>query len=224
MRMSGDYIARSGGDGNMRAARQFTPIPSGKYRRQWRRWRRIRNSAANGGKRDWRGRRVFVEPDGAGNARSVRRSCQRQESRSKRLIRSVLMVTPEPPYPLNGGGAFRMASLVHYFAQTADVDLVMFSKPEKPRCCRRGWCGRRRLFRCPLHDSRHGGPVFPQCAAGISGHASAHRPAERPWRRNGTGGPGKTLRSWDRGALLVRAVSGANRARLRSDCARSAQY
>jgi polysaccharide biosynthesis protein PslH len=47
------------------------------------------------------------------------------------LIRSVLMLTPEPPYPLNGGGAFRVASLAHYFAQFADLDLVLFSNTGK---------------------------------------------------------------------------------------------
>ena len=39
----------------------------------------------------------------------------------------VLFLTPEPPYPLNGGGAFRTASLLHYFARFAQVDLVLIS-------------------------------------------------------------------------------------------------
>jgi glycosyltransferase involved in cell wall biosynthesis len=39
----------------------------------------------------------------------------------------ILMLTPEPPYPLHGGGAFRIASLVHYFARFAPVDLVLFA-------------------------------------------------------------------------------------------------
>ncbi len=47
------------------------------------------------------------------------------------MIRSVLMLSPEPPYPLNGGGAFRIASLAHYFAQSADLDLVLFSNTGK---------------------------------------------------------------------------------------------
>src|ERR1700743_1936617 len=37
------------------------------------------------------------------------------------------MLSPEPPYPLQGGGAFRIASLLHYFARFADVDLIQFS-------------------------------------------------------------------------------------------------
>jgi polysaccharide biosynthesis protein PslH len=39
----------------------------------------------------------------------------------------ILLLTPEPPYPLNGGGAFRTASLLHYFARFAQVDLVLIS-------------------------------------------------------------------------------------------------
>ncbi len=39
----------------------------------------------------------------------------------------VLMLSPEPPYPLHGGGAFRTASLLHYFARCAEVDLVLVS-------------------------------------------------------------------------------------------------
>ena len=48
------------------------------------------------------------------------------------MIESVLIVSPEPPYPLHGGGAFRIASLLHYFSQFAKVDLVLFSDSGKP--------------------------------------------------------------------------------------------
>lgn len=41
--------------------------------------------------------------------------------------RQVLFVSPEPPYPLNGGGALRTASLLHYAAAHAEVDLVLFA-------------------------------------------------------------------------------------------------
>ncbi len=37
------------------------------------------------------------------------------------------MLSPEPPYPLQGGGAFRIASLLHYFSRFADLDLIQFS-------------------------------------------------------------------------------------------------
>jgi polysaccharide biosynthesis protein PslH len=43
----------------------------------------------------------------------------------------VLMLSPEPPYPLDGGGAFRTASLLHYFARFAQVDLILISENGK---------------------------------------------------------------------------------------------
>ena len=42
-------------------------------------------------------------------------------------IRSVLILSPESPYPLHGGGQYRTASLLHYFARFAEVDLVLIS-------------------------------------------------------------------------------------------------
>jgi polysaccharide biosynthesis protein PslH len=44
----------------------------------------------------------------------------------------VLMLSPEPPWPLNGGGAFRTASLLHYFARFAQVDLILISENGRP--------------------------------------------------------------------------------------------
>jgi hypothetical protein len=38
------------------------------------------------------------------------------------------MLSPEPPYPLHGGGAYRTASLVHYFSRFADVDMILLSE------------------------------------------------------------------------------------------------
>jgi glycosyltransferase involved in cell wall biosynthesis len=45
---------------------------------------------------------------------------------------NVLMLSPEPPYPLHGGGAYRIASLLNYFAQRASVDLLLLSDSGKP--------------------------------------------------------------------------------------------
>jgi polysaccharide biosynthesis protein PslH len=42
---------------------------------------------------------------------------------------SALMLAPETPYPLAGGGALRTASLLHYLAQQHDVDLIVFRQP-----------------------------------------------------------------------------------------------
>jgi polysaccharide biosynthesis protein PslH len=44
----------------------------------------------------------------------------------------ILVLSPEAPYPLDGGGALRTASLLHYFAQSAPVDLILFRQPCQP--------------------------------------------------------------------------------------------
>ena len=46
---------------------------------------------------------------------------------------SALVLSPESPYPMHGGGALRTASLLHYLAQTHDVDLVVFEAPTQAR-------------------------------------------------------------------------------------------
>ena len=38
----------------------------------------------------------------------------------------VLFFSPEPPYPLAGGGQMRSASLLHYWADRRPVDLITF--------------------------------------------------------------------------------------------------
>ena len=44
----------------------------------------------------------------------------------------ALLLSPEPPYPLHGGGAYRTASLLHYLARIATVDLILISESGKP--------------------------------------------------------------------------------------------
>lgn len=44
----------------------------------------------------------------------------------------ALLLAPETPYPLAGGGALRTASLLHYLAARYDVDLVVFRQPSAP--------------------------------------------------------------------------------------------
>src|SRR5689334_19243571 len=41
----------------------------------------------------------------------------------------ALFLSPESPYPTQGGGALRSASLLHYLAAHADVDLIVFRQP-----------------------------------------------------------------------------------------------
>lgn len=45
---------------------------------------------------------------------------------------AALMLAPEAPYPMRGGGALRTASLLHYLAQAHDVDLIVFRQPGVP--------------------------------------------------------------------------------------------
>ena len=42
---------------------------------------------------------------------------------------SALVLAPETPYPLAGGGALRTASLLHYLSRTHAVDLIVFRQP-----------------------------------------------------------------------------------------------
>jgi polysaccharide biosynthesis protein PslH len=44
----------------------------------------------------------------------------------------ALIVCPEPPYPLHGGGAFRTAALLQYLARNYDLDAVFFSEETRP--------------------------------------------------------------------------------------------
>src|SRR5271165_5108901 len=64
----------------------------------------------------------------------------------------VLVLSPEPPYPLNGGGAYRTASLLHYFARFAQVDLIQFSATGKPALLPEGLVRYQRVIRLPYHD------------------------------------------------------------------------
>ncbi len=44
----------------------------------------------------------------------------------------ALVLAPETPYPLAGGGALRTASLLHHLARTYAVDLIVFRQPGAP--------------------------------------------------------------------------------------------
>jgi len=44
----------------------------------------------------------------------------------------ALVLAPEAPYPLLGGGALRTASLIQYLARTRPVDLILFRQPGAP--------------------------------------------------------------------------------------------
>jgi glycosyltransferase involved in cell wall biosynthesis len=42
---------------------------------------------------------------------------------------AALLLSPEAPYPLHGGGQLRTASILHYLTQHYDVDLLVFREP-----------------------------------------------------------------------------------------------
>src|SRR5450432_402646 len=58
--------------------------------------------------------------DGAGNPRGV------SENVDAMSRPSALVISPEAPYPMQGGGAIRTASLLHYLVRDYDLDLILF--------------------------------------------------------------------------------------------------
>lgn len=67
------------------------------------------------------------------------------------MIRSVLILSPESPYPLHGGGQYRTASLIHYFSQFAEVDLVLISESGKPALLPPGLVRSQKTIPLPVH-------------------------------------------------------------------------
>lgn len=67
------------------------------------------------------------------------------------MIRSVLMLAPEAPYPLQGGGAYRTASLLHYFARFAAVDLILISENGQPALLPPGLVRSQTIVPLPVH-------------------------------------------------------------------------
>ena len=61
------------------------------------------------------------------------------------------MLTPEPPYPLRGGGAYRVASLLHYFASFAEIDLILISESGRPALLPPGVVRRQSVIPLPKH-------------------------------------------------------------------------
>ncbi len=62
------------------------------------------------------------------------------------------MLSPEPPYPLQGGGAYRIASLLHYFARFAEVDLILISDSGAPALLPSGLVREQQVVPLPHHS------------------------------------------------------------------------
>ncbi len=65
---------------------------------------------------------------------------------------NALMLSPEPPYPLQGGGAFRIASLLHYFARIAEVDLILISDSGQAAVLPEGLAATQHVIPLPRHS------------------------------------------------------------------------
>ena len=68
------------------------------------------------------------------------------------MITSVLMLSPEPPYPMHGGGPYRIASLVHYFSRFASVDLILISESGQPANVPRGLVRSQKIIPLTAHS------------------------------------------------------------------------
>jgi polysaccharide biosynthesis protein PslH len=69
----------------------------------------------------------------------------------------ALILAPEAPYPLAGGGALRTASVLHYLARTRPVDLIVFRQPADPDPARQLPAGLvRRVSVIPLPSTGRG--------------------------------------------------------------------
>jgi glycosyltransferase involved in cell wall biosynthesis len=81
----------------------------------------------------------------------------------------VLMLSPEPPYPLRGGGAFRTASLLHYFARCAEVDLILFSDSGLPALLPPGLVRAQPVIPLPRHRRGFAARVLRNAGRAIRG-------------------------------------------------------
>jgi glycosyltransferase involved in cell wall biosynthesis len=63
----------------------------------------------------------------------------------------TLMLSPEPPYPLHSGGAYRTASLLHYLGQFSEPDLILISESGQPALLPAGLVRNQAVVPLPHH-------------------------------------------------------------------------
>jgi glycosyltransferase involved in cell wall biosynthesis len=81
----------------------------------------------------------------------------------------VLILSPEPPYPLQGGGAFRTASLLHYCARFAEVDLILISDSGLPAPIPPGLVRSQTVIPLPPHSRRFAARVLRNAGRALRG-------------------------------------------------------
>ena len=126
---------------------------------------------------------------------------------------SALLLAPETPYPLAGGGALRTASLLHHLSRAYDVDLIVFRQPgaagTPPRCCAAGTAGAERPGdRSPAEWQEPGSASTAECRAGGAPGPATAGPVFRVRRPHRRRSPGPSIRSRYHRALLVRTLLG----------------
>lgn len=65
---------------------------------------------------------------------------------------NALVLSPESPYPLQGGGAYRIASLLEYFGRFAEVDLILLSDSGAPAILLPGLVRTQQVIPLPHHS------------------------------------------------------------------------
>src|SRR6185437_7983798 len=85
--------------------------------------------AWSGAPAPWRGHR---SSRGTVPRASPMRCIRRQGGALPAERTAALMLAPEAPYPLAGGGALRTASLLQYMARHYETDLIVFRQPGAP--------------------------------------------------------------------------------------------
>ena len=71
----------------------------------------------------------------------------------------ALLLSPEAPYPVWGGGALRTASVLHYLAQRYELDVLLFREPQAgdpARALPEGLVARAGVIELPYHARTHG--------------------------------------------------------------------
>lgn len=82
---------------------------------------------------------------------------------------TALVLSPEPPYPLQGGGPFRIASLLHYFARRAEADLILISDSGKPAVLPEGLVRRQHAIPLPHHSRSTAARYFRNAGRALRG-------------------------------------------------------